>query len=85
MATKIIASTEAKNNFGQVLNDVTQNRARYVIERRGVAQAILLSLDDFTIVLADKSERRHIGTILREIRPEYGLGEVLDGTTGARK
>jgi len=78
MATKTIASTQVQNNFGQVLDDVTQNRARYVIERRGVPQAVLLSLDDFTCVLGDKGERQQMGTILRELRPAYQLGRILD-------
>ena len=47
MVTKSVSSTQAQNNFGQVLDDVTHNRTRYVVERRGVPQAILLSVEDF--------------------------------------
>lgn len=77
MATKSISSTEAQNNFGRVLDDVTHNRTRYVIERRGIPQAIVLSFDDFAQVLGDESERKRIGAILKEIRPEYHLGQVV--------
>ncbi|HKZ83173.1 MAG TPA: type II toxin-antitoxin system Phd/YefM family antitoxin [Anaerolineae bacterium] len=78
MATKSISSTEAQNNFGRVLDDVTHNRTRYIVERRGVPQAIVLSFDDFTQVLTDESERKRIGAVLKEIRPEYHLGQVVD-------
>jgi prevent-host-death family protein len=77
LATKSISSTEAQNNFGRVLDDVTHNRTRYVIERRGIPQAIVLSFDDFAQVLGDESERKRIGAILKEIRPEYHLGQVV--------
>ena len=77
MATKKISSTKAQNNFGQVLDDVTQNRTRYIIERRGVPQVIILGFDDFAHVLDDESERQQIDAILRELRPEYHLGQVI--------
>jgi prevent-host-death family protein len=77
MVIKSISSTQAKNNFGQVLDDVTQNHTRYVIKRRGVPQAIVLSFEDFAYVLSDEDEREQMDTILREIRPEYRLGHVI--------
>ncbi len=77
MTTKRINSTQAQNNFGQVLDDTTQNRARYVIERRGIPQAILLSFEDFVSLLGDDDERQHLYAMLREIRPQYRLGQVL--------
>ena len=81
MATKSISSTQAQNNFGRVLDDVTHNRTRYIIERRGVPQAIVLSFEDFAQVLGSESERKKIGAVLKEIRPEYRLGQVVDPTT----
>lgn len=77
MATKSISS-QAQNNFGRVLDDVTHNRSRYIIERRGVPQAIVLSFDDFETMLNDKNERQQMITIIKEKRPEYHLGQVLD-------
>jgi prevent-host-death family protein len=82
MITKRISSTQAQNNFGQVLDDVTQNRTRYIIERRGVPQVVILSFDDFTHVLDDESERQQMDAILRELRPEYRLGQVVAATSG---
>ena len=80
MITKRISSTQAQNNFGQVLDDVTQNRTRYIVERRGVPQVIVLGLDDFSHLLDNQQERRLVDTILKELRPEYGLGQVVIST-----
>ena len=78
MATKAISSTEAQNNFGRLLDDVIQNHTKYVIKRRNVPQAILLSLVDFqTLLAASESERREIGKIIKELGPIYHLGETI--------
>jgi prevent-host-death family protein len=84
MITKSISSTQAQNNFGQLLDDVTQNRAHYIIERRGVPQAILLSFDEFTFLLSNENKRQQMDTILREVRPEYRLGQLLSSTTDSK-
>ena len=79
MATKTIPSTEAQNNFGRILDDVIQNGARYIIKRRNMSQAILLSLPDFERLLAaNEDERKEIGNIIRELSPVYNLGETVD-------
>lgn len=84
MITKSIGSTQAQNNFGQVLDDVTRNRACYIVERRGIPQAIILSFDDFSYLLSDKDERQQMDAILKELRPEYSLGQVLNPKAGAK-
>lgn len=84
MITKSISSTQAQNNFGQLLDDVTQNRTHYIIERRGIPQAILLSFDEFTYLLSNENKRQQMDTILREVRPEYQLGQVLNSTTNSK-
>ena len=78
MTIKSIGSTEAQNNFGRVLDDVTLNRARYIVKRRGVPQVIILSFDDFDYVMRDDSERRRMGSVLRDLRPQYRIGEVIE-------
>ncbi len=78
MATKSISSTQAQNNFGQVLDDVTRNHTRYVVERRGIPQAIVFSFDDFAYLLSDANERRQMDAVIKELRPEYKLGQVLN-------
>ncbi|MBN1889017.1 MAG: type II toxin-antitoxin system Phd/YefM family antitoxin [Thermoflexales bacterium] len=77
MLTKSTSSTTAQNNFGQVLDDVTHNHTRYVVERRGIPQVIILSLDDFTNLLGNEHERKQMDSVLKELRPEYQLGQVI--------
>ena len=81
MATKSISATQAKNNFGQVLDDVTRNYTRYIIERRGIPQAIVLSFDDFAQVLGDEREQKKLGAILKEVSPAYRLGQEVVSST----
>ncbi len=78
MAIKSVSSTQAQNNFGQVLDDVTQNRTRYIVERRGNPNAVILSFDDFAKILNDAKERQEMGLIIRELQPEYGVGQVVN-------
>ena len=77
METKTIASTEAQNNFGRILNDVILNHTRYVIKRRNAPQAIILSLSDFEQILANQAEQSKMTRIVRELTPVYSLGEVV--------
>lgn len=84
MATKTISSTEAQNNFGRVLDDVTHNHVRYIIERRGMSQAIVLSFEDFALVLSDEQERREMASLIKERQPEYSLGQVVKPAGGAK-
>ncbi len=78
MRTKLIASTEAQNNFGRVLDDVVQNGTRYIIRRRNASQAIILSIGDLEKLLAgDETERKKVEKVIREIAPTYTIGEPL--------
>jgi len=78
MQTKTIASTTAQNNFGQILDDVSQNHTRYIIKRRNVSQAIIFSLADVENLLSNQSEREKMQHLVRELSPIYHLGETLD-------
>lgn len=73
----MIASTEAQNHFGTILDDVIRNRTRYVIKRRGVPQVIVLSLSDLEHLLVDEYQQGKIKRIIRELTPEYSLGETI--------
>jgi prevent-host-death family protein len=83
MATKSISATQAKNNFGGVLDDVIRNHTRYVVARRGVPHAVVLSFEDFVSLLDDEQQRQRMAAMLRELRPEYHLGQTLDLAPGA--
>jgi prevent-host-death family protein len=77
MKTKTIASTEAQNNFGRILNDVILNHTRYVIKRRSAPQAIILSLSDFEEILTNHIEQSKMTNIVRELTPVYSLGQTI--------
>lgn len=78
MRTRLIASTEAQNNFGRMLDDVVQNSTRYIIRRRNTSQAILLSITDFESILSgDETVRKRLEQVLREVSPTYCFGESL--------
>ncbi|MBE7474021.1 MAG: hypothetical protein DPW09_04150 [Anaerolineae bacterium] len=78
MKTKLIASTEAQNNFGRVLDDVVQNGTRYIVRRRSASQAIILSISDFERILAaSEVERKKLEKVIREVTPIYSIGESI--------
>jgi PHD/YefM family antitoxin component YafN of YafNO toxin-antitoxin module len=77
--TKTIASTETQNNFGKILNDVIQNNTRYIIKRRSLPQAIILSLSDFEQLLTNHSDQSKMIATVRELAPVYKLGEEIQG------
>ncbi len=78
MQTKTIASTTAQNNFGQILDDVSQNNTRYIVKRRNVSQAILLSLSDFEHLLNNQAEQEKMQRLVRELSPVYHLGDAVE-------
>jgi len=75
--TKTIPSTDAQNNFGQILNDVVQNSTRYIIKRRTIPLAIVLSLADFEQLMANQDERQKMTHVVRELGHVYSLGETI--------
>ena len=77
MSTRMIASTKVQHHFGQILDDVIQNNTRYVVKRRNIPQVIILSLSDFEQLLTNTQEQNKIGKVIRELRPEYSLGETI--------
>ncbi len=77
MTTKSIASTEAQNNFGQILNDVIQHHTRYVIKRRNSPQAIILSLSDLEKIVTSSTEQQKLASLIRELTPVFDLGEPI--------
>jgi len=77
MATRTIASTPAQNHFGQILDDVIQNKTRYIVKRRGIPQVVVLSLSDLEQLLFDEQERSQMVNVVRELEPVYRLGEAV--------
>jgi len=50
--TNVVSAVEARTQFGQLLRRVTKNNERFVIDRRGEPQAIIMSLDDYIDAIA---------------------------------
>ena len=74
---RFIISTDAQNNFGRLLDDVSENHTRYVIKRFGHPKAVMISLDDFERLLESESEGPKVLKVIRENRPGYILGEAI--------
>lgn len=80
MVTKRISSTAIQNNFGRILDDVVQNGTRYIVQRHNNAKAVLISLADLDSLLsAPEPERHRVKTVIREMSPDYSLGETVEG------
>jgi prevent-host-death family protein len=69
---RVILSAEAKNNFGQLLDDVYTRKTRYIIKRFGSPRGVLIPLDDFRRLLEEEGLDTNV---LRESSAEYRLGE----------
>ena len=82
METKVITSTKAQNNFGQIIDSVVQDRTRYVVKRRNVSQAIIMSLADFSQLLENSSDRQKMSDMIGELSPVYSLGETIESSVG---
>lgn len=54
--TKVVSAVEARTQFGQLLRRVTKNNERFVIDRRGEPQAIIMSLDDYVDEIAPEPD-----------------------------
>ncbi len=80
METKVITSTKAQNNFGQIIDSVVQDRTRYVVKRRNVSQAIIMSLADFSQLLENSSDRQKMSDMIGELSPVYSLGETIESS-----
>jgi prevent-host-death family protein len=78
MKTRTINSTEAQNNFGQIIDAVVQDHTRFIVKRRNISQVVIMSLSDLSRLLSDASERKKMDSMIRELTPVYNLGETVD-------
>lgn len=72
MNVKTINSTQAQNNFGRLLDDVTEQGTRYLVQRFGKVKAAIVPLDDFRCLLGQDDAVAHL---LRETNTIYSLGQ----------
>ena len=54
--TKAVSAVEARVQFGQLLRRVKNNNERFVIDRRGEPQAIIMNLDDYIDAIAPEPD-----------------------------
>ncbi len=52
--TKVVPALTARTQFGQILRRVKQNKERFVVDRRGEPQAIIMSLEEYLEKFADR-------------------------------
>ena len=72
--TEVIAALEARTQLGQILQRVRENQDRFLISRRGQAQAVILSVEDYLRSI-EKQPPEAI-TELRAIAKKKGLDKL---------
>jgi prevent-host-death family protein len=50
--SNIVSALTARTQFGQIMRRATRNRERFVVDRRGEPQVIIMSVDDYVDTLA---------------------------------
>jgi prevent-host-death family protein len=50
--TNVVSALDARTQLGQILRRVKNNRERFVIDRRGEPQAVIMSLEDYVEAIA---------------------------------
>lgn len=77
-AIRLIPATQAKTRFGEMIREVATKGTRFIVQKRGVPQAVVISLDDYEDILETEAELRdpeYLASI-GESRRQYELGEV---------
>jgi len=71
--TKVIPALIARTQLGQILERVSENQDRFLISRRGKAQAVIFSVEDYLRTIVKQPEAI---TKLRAIAKEKGLDNL---------
>lgn len=66
---RVVPALAARTQFGQILARVRKNGERFVVDRRGQPQAVILSLEDYL-----RSFPRHRGALARIQRAARAKG-----------
>jgi prevent-host-death family protein len=75
--TRSISSTDAQNNFGRVMESAVQEHVAYVVTRRETPVVVILGVKDFGELLRGGPEGTNMRGVLRELSPDYELGEEV--------
>lgn len=68
MTEQSIPATEARVRFGEVLRRVVENHERFIVERAGQPQVVILAVDDYKALVnatADKPVWRELAMAVR--------------------
>ncbi|GEM_PF-5243352 len=68
--TRIVPALTARTQFGQILRRVKTNLERFVVDRRGEPEAVIMSVEDYL-----KNFVKRPGALAR--RPTRGKGEAF--------
>ncbi len=71
---RVVPALTARTQLGQILRRVRQNKERFVVDRRGVPQAVIMSIEEYL-----RNFARPI-PVLEEIR-QAAKAKGLDGLT----
>ena len=50
--TNIVSALTARTQLGQIMKRATKNKERFVVDRRGEPQVVIMSIDDFIKTIA---------------------------------
>ena len=73
--TKSISALTARTNFGKLMDQVENQRSRFLVNKRGVPKVVILSVDDYLKNILKKP------TLLAEIQQDAkkaGLDKMTD-------
>lgn len=71
---RVIPALTARTQLGQILRRVLQNKERFVVDRRGIPQAVIMSVEEYL-----RNFTRPI-SVLEEVR-QAAKSKGLDGMT----
>jgi len=83
-ATNVVSALTARTQLGQILKRVKKNNERFVVDRRGEPQAVIMSMEDYIKTMAptpawlrgiwEASAHRQTSRLtLREINTEIAM------------
>ena len=94
--TNIVSALTARTQLGQIMKRATKNRERFVVDRRGEPQVVIMGIDDFIktiapeppVLAAIRSQAKAKGTnklTMRQINAEIGTYRKAPGRSKSTK
>lgn len=80
MSITSVSSTEARNNWADILNRAAYSRERFAVERHGEPIAAIVSADDLDVVQM-VSDRAVASEALEALEKQEGTSETVPGAS----